>query len=135
MAFRQWTDDKSNYTPPIIMLPSTASEAYKLGEMLVVDATTGALTKCAADAKPTYLCMEEYTAPATGNRDIRVVRVSPTTIYHTTFVADATNNKEGSLVTLHTDGLQVTATATNGDFEIVKKLGTGNKDEVLVRVP
>jgi hypothetical protein len=136
MAFTQWSDDLNNHVPPVIELPSTASEVYTVGEALVVNTTTGALTMTAADARPDYICMEEYTAPASGNRNIRVVRINPTTIYKTTFAADASANKEGTLVTIHTDGAQVTATASNGDALIVKKFGTGaSGTEVLVRFP
>lgn len=100
---------------------TTDNEVIALGEVLVL--TSGALTKCGATAVPEFIAME----PAADQAIINVVRITEDMVLETTFAADATNNVEGSLVTIHTDGLQVTATATNGDFTIIKKLGTGAK--------
>ena len=100
---------------------ATDAEAIALGEALVL--TSGRLHKVAADAKPEFIAMSSC-AEGTDN-PIKVVRLMEDVLLETTFAADATNNLEGTLVTIHTDGLQVTATPTNGDFTIVKKLGTG----------
>lgn len=101
---------------------ATDAEAIALGEALVL--TSGKLTKVAADAKPEFIAMSSCAA-GTSN-PIKVVRLMEDVLLETTFAADATNNLEGTLVTIHSDGLQVTATALNGDFTIVKKLGTGD---------
>lgn len=95
-----------------------ADEAIVLGEALVL--TSGKLTKCAATATPEYIARSAGT-----NKAIAVNRVLEEDIFETTFAADASAVDEGSKVTLHTDGLQVTATTTNGVFYITKKLGTG----------
>lgn len=97
----------------------TTDEAIVLGEALVL--TSGKLTKCAATATPEFIAMSSGTNKST----IAVVRVMEDDEFETTFAADASSNAEGTKVTLHTDGLQVTATATNGVFTITKKLGTG----------
>ena len=97
---------------------ATDSEAIALGEALVL--TTGRLTKVAATAKPEFIAMSSCAA-GTSN-PIKVVRLMEDVLLETTFAADATSNAEGTLVTIHTDGLQVTATATNGVFTIVKKI-------------
>lgn len=96
----------------------TADEPIALGEALVL--TTGKLTKCAATATPEYIARSAGT-----NKAIAVNRVLEEDIFETTFAADASAVNEGSKVTIHTDGLQVTATTTNGVFYITKKLGTG----------
>lgn len=96
----------------------TADEPIALGEALVL--TTGKLTKCAATATPEYIARSAGT-----NKAIAVNRVLEEDIFETTFAADASAVNEGSKVTLHTDGAQVTATTTNGVFYITKKLGTG----------
>jgi len=96
----------------------TADEAIVLGEALVL--TSGKLTKCAATATPEYIARSAGT-----NKAIAVNRVLEEDIFETTFAADASAVTEGSKVTLHTDGVQVTATTTNGVFYITKKLGTG----------
>lgn len=105
------------------IFPTTASETYAEGEGLVM--TDGKLTKVGATAKPTYIAAKAYVAPASGNLDLPVYPVLPHHVYKTTFAADASSNAEGTLVTIHTDGAQVTATATSGVATIVKKLGTG----------
>ena len=109
--------------PQMDSLPTTAEEVYTEGEGLVL--TSGALTKVGATAKPTHIALKAYTAPATGNLNLPVEIVMPNYVYETTFAADASSNAIGTLVTIHSDGAQVTATATNGTATIVKKLGTG----------
>lgn len=105
-------------------LPTTAEETYVAGEGLVV--TTGAVTKVGATAKPEYIAARDYVAPASGQKALAVYPVLPHHEYETTFAADATAVTEGSKVTLHTDGLQITATGTSGVATIVKKLGSGD---------
>lgn len=96
----------------------TTDEAIVLGEALVL--TSGKLTKCAATATPEYIARSAGT-----NKAIAVNRVLEEDIFETTFAADASAVTEGSKVTIHSDGVQVTATTTNGVFYITKKLGTG----------
>lgn len=98
---------------------TTDNEAIALGEALVLD--SGALKKCGVTAVPEYIAMEATSDEAI----ISVVRVTEDMVFETTFAADATNVVEGTKVTLHTDGLQVTATDTSGVFYITKKLGSG----------
>lgn len=97
----------------------TADEAIVLGEALVL--TSGALTQCAATATPEYIARSAGT-----NKAIAVNRVLEEDIFETTFAADASAVDEGSKVTIHTDGLQVTATTASGVFYITKKLGSGD---------
>lgn len=114
------------------ILPTTASESYTEGEGLVV--TSGKLSKVGATAKPTYIAAKAYVAPASGNLDLPVYPVISHHVYKTTFATDASANAEGTLVTIHTDGAQITATATSGVATIIKKLGTGaSGTEALVR--
>ena len=96
----------------------TTDETISLGEALVL--TSGALTKCGATATPEYIARSAGT-----NKAIAVNRVLEEDIFETTFAADASAVNEGSKVTIHTDGLQVTATTVSGVFYITKKLGTG----------
>ena len=51
--------------------------------------------------------------------------IAPGMEWETTFAADASAVTEGTKVTIHTDGAQVTATATGGVAQILKKHGTG----------
>jgi hypothetical protein len=93
-------------------------EAVALGEALVL--SSGKLTKCDATTTPEFIAMKAGTGV-----EIPVIRIDEKMVFETTFAADATDNAEGTKVTIHTDGLQVTATATNGVFTITKKLGSG----------
>ena len=121
---------RSFQTPEI--LPTTASETYTEGEGLVV--TSGKLTKVAATVKPTYIAAKAYVAPASGMLDLPVYPVLPHHVFKTSFAADASAIAEGTLATLHTDGAQITATATSGVATITKKLGTGAVGtEALIR--
>ena len=109
-------------TAPYELYTATNSEAITLGEALVL--TSGKLTKCGATATPEFIAMK-----ATNSNpgvEIPVMRVMEDMVFETTFAADASANNEGTLVTIHTDGAQVTATYTNGKFYITKKLGTGD---------
>lgn len=110
-------------SPQMTVLPTTAEETYTEGEGLVL--SSGALTKVTATGKPTHIALKGYIAPATGNLSLPVEIVLPQYIYETTFAADASASAIGTLVTIHSDGAQITATATNGTATIVKKLGSG----------
>lgn len=114
-----------------VFLEVTASEAITKGEALVV--SSGKLTKCGATAKPKYIALRDLSATAT-NRVIGVDPVTPGCIFETTFSATPTSLVVGSVVTLHTDGLQVTATTTSGVATIVNMLGaTASGDKVAVK--
>lgn len=108
-------------TTPYEYYVVTSAEAVTLGEALVL--SSGKLTKCAADATPEFIAMAAATGD--GTLKIPVLRVMEDMIFETTFAADASSNAVGTKVTIHTDGAQVTATATNGVFTITEKLGTG----------
>lgn len=112
-------------------LTATASEAITIGEALVL--ASGALTKCGATTKPTFIAMAGLSADAT-DRVIPVCRVEPNQIYEVETAADASAAVVGTKVTLHTDGLQVTATTTSGVAEIVSTNGAAAAgDKILVR--
>ena len=63
------------------------------------------------------------------------MRVLPDMMFETTFQAAASSVKLGDKVTLHTDGLQVTATTASGVAEVVGMDGTAAGDRVRVRFP
>jgi len=108
-------------------LPSTASEVYTAGEALVI--TGGAATKCGADAKPTHIAIESYAAPAEGNRPIAVYAIHPQMVFEVPCTASNAETAVGAKVTLHTDGLQVTA-AAGGQITVVQP----GETSILARV-
>ena len=120
MAFKKHKSSSAK-TQVIEYYLATDSEAITLGEALVL--TSGRLTKCGATATPEFIALGSRSAGT--DVQVPVARVMEDEEYETTFSADASSNAVGTKVTLHTDGLTVTDTATNGVFTITKKLGTG----------
>jgi len=116
---------------PIFLMPTTASEVYSDGEALVL--TAGKLTKCGVTASPTHIALKPYFAPATGNKDLPVIRVQKNHVYETTTAIDLTA-VVGDKVTLHTDGLKVTTTTVSGVAEIVAISGTVAGSKIQVRI-
>lgn len=100
-------DRQNGCVEPFEFLPAKDGETYALGEALTY---TDKVTKCAATAKPTHICM--------GPGDGKVVPVMPvlaTTRFEVPYDAKPT---AGTAVTLGTAGLTVTATTTNGVFTV-----------------
>jgi len=119
--------------PIVEKKPTTASETYTTGEALVL--SSGALTKCGATTKPTYIAARSYVAPASGNEDLEVNPILPEYIYQSTFSADPDSINIGDKVTIASDGLRVTATTSSGVATVDAKLDGGNDtgDGVTVR--
>ncbi|MED9905282.1 MAG: hypothetical protein UFG06_14020 [Lachnospiraceae bacterium] len=117
--------------PAIVTLPTTESTTYKVGDALAL--SSGKLAKATGTTKPAYICAEEYTAPASGQKEIAVYPIFETQEWKTTFAAEPKDIVPGSKVTIHTDGAQVTATTTSGVAEVVRMLGTASGSEVIVK--
>lgn len=98
--------------------------------------SSGNLAIATGTTKPTYISMVDKASACTAGDIIPVIRVDSGIIFETTNQASFSGANRGTKVTLHTDGLQVTATTTSGvaeiiDFDAVAASGTGGK--VLVR--
>lgn len=110
----------------------TASEAVSYGEALVL--TSGKLTKCGATTKPAFIAMKNVSA-TDSNRKCPVCRVESNQVYEVEVQAAPTSLNAGDKVTLHTDGLQVTATTTDGVVTIVSLNGAAAAgDKIVVRI-
>ena len=96
--------------------------------------TGGKLAVASGAAVPRYISMIEKGEALTDGDIIPVMRVLPDMIFETTFQAAASAVAPGAKVTLHTDGLQVTAT-TGGAAEVVSMDGTAAGSKVRVRFP
>jgi len=118
--------DVADVEPILHRLPVTAEETYTIGEALVL--SSGALTKCGATAKPQYIAMS---ATADSNGKLAVIPVLVTTHFETTSTATIAATLIGSAVTLHTDGLTVTATTTDGVFTIDETDGATTNSTVV----
>ena len=112
------------YLPCSAITPKAGMAMIQSGGNLAI--ATGA-------TKPTYICMCEKESACAAGELIPVMRVLPDMVLETTFSAAATSIKLGSKVTLHTDGLQVTATTTDGVAEVVYMEGTAAGSTVRVR--
>jgi hypothetical protein len=106
----------------------TDAEAVTLGEALVQ--TSGRLTKCAATTKPQFIAMKTQDAEATAVTPIPVVRVQDDLEFAATSTATVAATVIGSAVTLHTDGLSPTATASSGVFTISATDGATTNSKV-----
>lgn len=129
MAFKLYKTDV-NKVPPIEYLPAGAITP-KMGMALTMSG--GNLAIASGTTVPSYVSMVECESALTAGTVIPVIRVLPDMIWETAAQAALTSIKLGDKVTLHTDGMQVTATNTNGVAEVVDMDGTNVGSRVLVR--
>ena len=104
----------------------------KVGMALVQ--TSGNLALASGTTAPTYISMCERETACTAGELIPVVRVQKDIIFGVPAQAAMTSVKLGDKVTIHTDGLQVTATTASGVAEVVGMDGTAAGSTVLVRL-
>lgn len=95
---------------PTEYLAAAADAALSQG--MAAKLSASGLAKAGATEKPTHIVM----GPARSDGLVPAIRVLPTTVFETTSTAAIAST--GSAVTLHTDGLQVTATAASGVFTV-----------------
>lgn len=118
--------------PSPVYHEATSGEEISIGEALVL--TDGKLTKCAATTKPEFIAMGHVGAADT-NRKVAVCRVESNQVYEVPVTAAPTSLKVGDKVTLHTDGLQVTATTSSGVITVENLNGaTAIGDKIVVRI-
>ncbi len=129
MAFKIYSTD-DNRVPGIEHLPASAITP-KVG--MALTQSGGQLALASGTTAPTYISMCEKDSACTAGDIIPVIRVGKDMIFETTFAAAATSIKPGDKVTLHTDGLQITATTTGGVAEVVYMDGTASGSMCRVR--
>lgn len=123
------TDD--GRIPGFEYLPAAAITP-KVGMMLAANAS-GNLAAASGAVKPQYVSMADRDAAVKAGELIPVVRVQPDMIFEVPLSVAGTSLKVGQKVTIADDGLQVTATTTDGIAEIVEILGTAVGAKVRVR--
>lgn len=102
-------------TPPIVYMQPTDSESYQVGEALKL--ASGKVTLCSGAVAPSHVCV----GPIDDNGVVPCVEVQKYMEFETTLgvaPADSATVSVGDKVTLHTDGMQVTATKTGGVAEV-----------------
>lgn len=118
--------------PEPVFHEATADEAISIGEALVL--ANGKLTKCAATATPQFIAIGQVGA-SDANRKVAVCRVESNQVYEVPVAAAPTALKVGDKVTIHTDGLQVTATTTGGVVTVENLNGASAVgDTIVVRI-
>lgn len=102
-------------TPPIVYMQPTDSESYQVGEALKL--ASGKVTLCSGAVAPSHVCV----GPIDNNGVVPCVEVQKYMEFETTLGVAPTDSATvgvGDKVTLHTDGMQVTATKTGGVAEV-----------------
>mgnify|MGYP000073962888 FL=1 len=102
-------------TPPIVYMQPTDSESYQVGEALKL--ASGKVTLCSGAVAPSHVCV----GPIDDNGVVPCVEVQKYMEFETTLGVAPTDSATvgvGDKVTLHTDGMQVTATKTGGVAEV-----------------
>lgn len=113
-------------------LPATGSTKPDIG--LACTLSSGKLAKCTGTTKPTYICMAEASAAVAAGTLLPCIKVQPDMIFEVKNQANISGVNVGQAVTIHSDGLQITATTTSGVATIVQKTpGTGTGNPTLVR--
>lgn len=103
----------------------------KVGMALIQ--TAGNLALASGETAPTYISMCERDSACQEGELIPVVRVQKDIIFGVPAQAAMDSVKLGDKVTIHTDGMQVTATTASGVAEVVGMDGTAAGSTVLVR--
>lgn len=94
----------------------TDNEGCTVGEALTL--TSGRLTKTAATATPEYIAQKTVSAAASSTEYVPVIRVTEGLQFEVKSMATVAATVRGSKVTLHTDGLLITATTSSGVFYV-----------------
>ena len=121
---------KVGLTPPIEYKTATAGESYAVGEAL--KQSGGKVTLCSGATKPEYNCV----GPANDAGEVPCVAVQDYMEFQTTLAvapADSATIGVGDKVTIHTDGMQVTATKTSGVAQLVRVDGQTVGSVVVVK--
>lgn len=90
--------------------------------------SSGKLAVCGATAKPDYICATEAKSAVAAGTLIPVIPVGDYITFAVPAQATMTAVNLGDSVTLHTDGMQVTATKTDGKAKIIGREGTAVGD-------
>ena len=103
----------------------------EVGKAMTV--TGGKLAVASGTTKPTYICMRHEASTVAAGTPVPVMRIRDDMIFETTFSVAATSIKIGDKLTLSTDGMQVTATTTDGVAEVVEIIENTAGGHVRVR--
>lgn len=128
MGFIPYRTDVADI-PPFEYLPCDDIE-IAVGSALLI--TGGQLVLATGTNKPTFISLSSQTI-ATAGDIIPVIRITPTMVFETTLLNDASGMGIGTMHTIHTDGAQITATTTNGIAEVVSYDANTATSKIRVR--
>lgn len=131
MAFKLLKKDDSRAVGQVEYYLLTDNEASTEGEALVQ--TSGRLTKCGATAVPQFIALKTQTAETTSVTPIPVHRIKEDDVFAVDSMATVAVTLIGNKVTLHTDGLLITATTSSGVAEIGTTDGATTTSKCTVR--
>lgn len=117
MAF-EFLRAENNAAPIEKELPATKNEAYVHGE--AVKFYSGTLTKASGADQPEFIYAGKDIASAISGQIINVVPVLPEYEFEAPFSTTGTARVAGDKVTIATNGAAVTATTTNGKFQLLE---------------
>lgn len=131
MAFKLLKTDENVGIAQVEYYLLTDNEGATEGEALVQ--TSGRLTKCGATATPQFIARKTQTAEASSVTLLPVHRVQDGDVYTVNSMATVAATLIGNKVTLHTDGLLITATTSSGVAEIGTTDGATTTSACTVR--
>jgi hypothetical protein len=108
-----------------------ASTEIQIGQALSLQ--SGVLAPVGGTTKPEFISLGKLAASA-AKREIPVARVNDEQVYEVSVTAAPTSLKVGNKVTLSSDGMEVTATTSDGVATIVNLCGAvAAGDKILVK--
>lgn len=131
MAFECYSHEK-NLVPTYRRVPSDVA-APEVGMALAM--SDGKLALATGTTRPGYISVVKAGAAVREEGYLLVLPAGEEITFKTTFAADASGINVGDKVTIHTDGMQVTATTAGGVAEVVNIIDSAAGGEVLVRFP
>jgi 3D (Asp-Asp-Asp) domain-containing protein len=130
MAFKFVKSLSGENFPVMRSAPTTANTAIPADA--AVSLASGKTAIATGTAKPAFISAGAVLSSAVP-ADTPAQIVLSHHVWETTFAVDPTAISEGDKVTIHTDGLQVTATTTGGVASVVRKFGSASGSKVWVR--
>lgn len=118
MAF-EFLRAENNAAPIEKEVPATSGTEYKHGAAMKYDASTGKVVLATGTNKPEFVYTGKDVTAAAGDV-LAAIPVLPEYEFESSLSTTGTSLKEGSKVTIASDGLRVTATTTSGVFQLLE---------------
>jgi hypothetical protein len=117
-----YVGDNIANTQPFQHLIGTSAAVFVVGEVLKLTSGKLIIADFTSAGEQLYICQEAITGDGV-NANIAVLAIRKDSIFEAKSTGQLVAAKVGTLVTLHTDGVQVTIVATAGVFRILETDG------------